>query len=70
LLSKISDSFRKGLLQHSTSEVDKIMRDYTAIIRHKVENLVKFSTANFIGASSYEDYKESSDYAKLMKIAR
>ena len=46
------------------------MREYTAIIRHKIENLVKFSTQNFISAGSYEQYKESTDYAKLMKIAR
>ena len=46
------------------------MRDYTGIIKHKIENLVKFSSHNFINTSSYEDYKDSSDYTKLMKIAR
>lgn len=46
------------------------MKEYTAIIRHKIENLVKFSTHNFINASAYDEYKESTDYTKLMKIAR
>ena len=32
--------------------------------------MVKFDTNNFINTNSYEDYKDSSDYTKLMKIAR
>jgi hypothetical protein len=70
LLSKISESSRKGLLQQSSEEVEAIMRNYTAIIRHKIDNLTRFSSSNFIGATAYEDYKECADYAKLMKIAK
>lgn len=46
------------------------MEDYTGIIRHKIEDLTRFSTTNFIEASGYEDYKQCSDYPKLMKIAK
>lgn len=46
------------------------MRTYASIIKHKIENLNKFSTINFINATFYEEYKESSDYSKLMKIAK
>ena len=46
------------------------MKEYTAIIKHKIDNLVRFSTQNFISANAYEQYKESTDYAKLIKIAR
>ena len=46
------------------------MSDYTTIIKHKIDNLIKFSSNNFINTSYYGEYKESSDYAKLMKIAK
>ena len=58
------------MLQEGSSEVEGVMRGYTAIIKHKIDNLAKFSSVNFIGANSYEEYKEGSDYLKLMKIAR
>jgi len=30
------------------------MADYTSIIKHKIESLMKFSTNNFINTSYYE----------------
>jgi len=30
------------------------MKEYTAIIKHKIDNLVRFSTQNFISANAYE----------------
>ena len=70
LLGKIRDCQQRGLLQHSSGEVEAIMRDYTGIIRHKIDNLVGFSNNNFINTSCYEEYKDCSDYSKLMKIAK
>ncbi len=58
------------MLQHSRGEVEGIMSDYTSIIKHKIENLVRFNSHNFINSSYYEEYKECSDYTKLMKIAK
>ncbi len=54
LLGKIRDCQQRGLLQHSSGEVEAIMKDYTGIIRHKIDNLVRFSNNNFINTSCYE----------------
>lgn len=40
------------------------------IIKHKIENLLSFKSSNYIAVAGYEDYKQSSDYQKLMKIAK
>lgn len=40
------------------------------IIKHKIENLINFKNYNYINTMCYEEYKESSDYQKLMKIAK
>lgn len=64
------DSSKSGLLQHSKSEVDAIAANYVGIIRHKIENLLAFSHNNYINASNYEEYKQSSDFQKLLRIAK
>jgi len=46
------------------------MVDYTSIIKHKINNFLRFNTDNFINSTYYEEYKQSNDYAKLMKIAK
>jgi len=51
-------------------EVENIIRDYMGIIKHKIENIINFDTQNFIKVSSYEEYKESNDFQKLIKIAK
>lgn len=64
------DSNKRGLLQHSRSEVESIIWDYVGIIKHKIENIINFSSNNFLNTSIYEEYKECNDYLKLMKIAK
>ena len=46
------------------------MKSYSGIIRFKIEQLNNFGVNNFINCEGYEDYKMTSDYDKLMKIAR
>lgn len=70
LLMRIGESSRKGLLEASSSEVDNITRSYVGIIRHKVDRLVSFTTNNYINCTCYEEYKNTSDYHKLIKIAK
>ena len=50
--------------------MEKVNYDYIGIIKHKIDNLLSFKSNNFIKTSNYEEYKETSDYAKLMKIAK
>jgi hypothetical protein len=59
-----------GLLQYSHNEVENIIYDFTGIIKHKIENLINFKTSNIVSPSSYEEYKDTNDYTKLMKIAK
>ena len=70
LLGKIIESGKKGLLQNLSSEVEAIVMDYVGIIKHKIDNLVSFSSQNFLNIQGYEEYKEGGDYTKLMKIAK
>lgn len=53
LLSKIIESSKNGLLQHSRSEVDAITSNYIGIIKHKIDNLMSFPTNNYINAAYY-----------------
>lgn len=70
LLTRIKESMKSGLLQYSHNEVENIIYDFTGIIKHKIENLINLKTANIISPSSYEEYKDTNDYAKLMKISK
>jgi hypothetical protein len=70
LLTKIIESSKTGLLQNSRNEVDAITNNYIGIIKHKIENLMSFPQNNYINASSYEEYKQTSDFQKLIRIGK
>lgn len=46
------------------------MRSYASIIKYKIEQLNSFDSENYINCQGYNEYKVSSDYEKLMKIAK
>lgn len=71
LMQKMRESSKIGLLSQVNPEVyDGLMRSYAGIIRHKIEQLNSFESDNYINCEGYADYKQSSDYEKLMKIAK
>jgi len=41
-------------------------------IRHKIDKLISFEQVNFlnIDENSYKDYKETSDFKKILKISK
>jgi hypothetical protein len=71
LMQKMKDSSKIGLLSEVRMEVyEQLMRNYAGIIKHKIDQLTSFGSDNYIKCEGYADYKTSSDYDKLMKIAR
>lgn len=66
----MAESRRSGLLGEAVNVAEQVSFDYMGIIRHKIENLLGFRNNNYIGVGGYEDYKQTSDCQKLMKIAR
>jgi hypothetical protein len=71
LLQKIKESSKAGLLKGAhREEIDRIHKNYTAIIKSKIENLLAFKDHNFLQCEGYREYKWTSDCDKLMKIAR
>ena len=67
----MKESYKIGLLsQIRDDRFDVLMKNYTGIIRHKVEELLSFEHNNFIKCEGYKEYKTTSDFDKLMKIGK
>jgi hypothetical protein len=69
-LGRIAESRRSGLLGEAGQVTEQVMFDYMGIIKHKIENLLGFKNSNYIAAEGYEEYKQSADCQKLLKIAK
>lgn len=72
MLQKIRESVKRGILSELVEDAMKVERKYTQFIKHKVGNLTVLGKENFlrVDESAYMEYKECSDYKKIMKIAR
>ena len=72
LLGRIKESSQKGILRNFKYEVETLERKYTMFIKHKVDKLISFEHLNFlnIDESSYREYKETSDFKKILKISK
>jgi serine/threonine-protein kinase ULK2 len=70
LLGRITESKKGGLLGEAGQVAEQVTYDYMGIIKHKIENLLGFKNKNYIGVGGYEEYKQTADYQKLMKIAK
>ena len=72
LLGRLKESVHNGLLGSSNCEdvVSDIFQLFTGIIKHKIVNLKKFETCNFLKIGKYEEYRVTSDFKKLIKISR
>ena len=46
------------------------MCSYVGVIKHKIDNVLSFNNINFLKVTYYEEYKLSSDFEKIIKIAR
>jgi len=67
----MKESTKLGLLGEINTEVyNNLIKNYTGIIRFKIEQLNRFDENNFINCDGYDDYKLTSDHEKLMKIAK
>jgi serine/threonine protein kinase len=71
LSGQIRESCLTGLLK-DCARTDALLRCFTRIIELKVTRLRDFEAANFldIGAEKYEEYRRTSDFRKLVKIAK
>lgn len=70
LIQKMKDSSNSGILKSvNEHEVSNIFKNYAGIIRHKIENLLNFKSYNYIKCEGYREYKQTSDFEKLMKIS-
>ena len=72
LLGRIKESSQKGMLKNFKYEVDSVERKYTIFIKHKVDKLISFEHLNFLNIddASYREYKETSDFKKIIKISK
>ena len=72
LLARIRESSQKGVLRNFKYEADSLERKYTMFIKHKVDKLISFEHLNFltIDENIYREYKESSDFKKILKISK
>ncbi len=50
-------------------ELQSVYYSYTQTIKYLINLLTNFSKTDFLKLQTYESYKESSDYTKLMKIS-
>ena len=52
--------------------MDSVEIKYTMFIKHKVDKLISFEHLNFlnIDEASYREYKETSDFKKILKISK
>jgi hypothetical protein len=50
--------------------VKSITREYSSIIKKKIEDLSGFANINFLNTPHYDNYKQSTDFPKLIKIAK
>jgi len=67
----MKESTKLGLLGEINTEVyNNLIKNYSGIIRFKIEQLNRFDENNFINCDGYDDYKLTSDHEKLMKIAK
>ena len=53
-------------------EADSLERKYAGFIRHKIDKLISFEHMNFLNVeeSVYKEYKETSDFKKILKISK
>ena len=71
-MGRIKESNQKGILRNFKYEVDSLERKYTMFIKHKVDKLISFEHLNFLNIDepSYREYKETSDFKKILKISK
>jgi hypothetical protein len=71
LSGQIKESCLTGLLKDSPC-TNPVLQCFTQIIEQKVTRLRNFESHNFldIGGEKYEEYRRTSDYRKLIKIAK
>lgn len=70
LITRIKESENCGILkQVGYFEVHGVYYAYTQTIKYLIGLLTNFPKKDFLKLESYEKYKGSSDYTKLMKIS-
>jgi hypothetical protein len=71
LSGQIKESWLTGLLKDSPC-TSPLLQSFTQVIEQKVTRLRNFESENFldIGGEKYEEYRRTSDFRKLIKIAK
>ena len=74
LLGRIKESSSEGMFRHNPTICTMLFSGFTQIIEHKVTKLKEFDQTNYlkeeVDSNKYSEYKQTSDFKKLVKIAK
>ena len=74
LLGRIKESSNEGIFRQNPTVCTMLFSAFTQIIEHKVTKLKEFDQTNYlkeeVDSQKYGEYKQTSDFKKLVKIAK